>query len=1327
MGWPEGSGNRTITPTADGVKISFTVSGGGGDGAGFTIGFPFDKENFYGWLPTGKLMAEITTGGDVAGDNLRTVTADVVDSASLSFAASQTGEISAGQQVALMLDARATYQNSVKWRLEPGTSLQVVLEYPTGAQLTLPASPTYGTGAHTVTTINDTTEAIVWEMGTVDENGFATVPPWGSHYSARRLSYETVKAINLVFPEEGFKKDDTPAVKAYFEYTLAGTDTPVRKEITLNFKITDGYVHMQPLNLAVENYPAILDIDDPLVLGSYAPVTTTAQNGGSLPVPGTCLTWYNDSTGEGHKTNLGEIRLHNIGVRFQSKMVYYIASDPANENEQETVRTVVYYAPAAATAGGYRAITLAAAGVVLAAGEYIDKVEVWPLNNDIAETVTPANEQLALPVSAGIYITTYCYSWEGGKFPNGDDIEQGDWTHLAVGLKWSGESRPDDHTVPEGATIEKNPETGQPATITMRSKDTPKIFYGHHVIATTTTLAYQDGHNGSKTPGQQFDVNLTLTNSATVSRVNDGWVDPIIYYVPPSSIELDVTQPLAVEGKPDATVTAEKIELDGKLAYKFEVKGLAIARSYTYTIPLTLKVKPGTLPGSYALTSYQGSSGLLFGTSATPHSLYYGYTINENNFYKDINDLDNNADFWQGKDYTPYLRTASGPTMVVSLLPKMDVVPELFNNLAQEGTGEWQNVNTNTEAQATVATSATGKGEFRLTIANSGNTYLGNIRLLDILPFVKIEDTLPEGTALNPDEDKGSEWTAVLKNALEVIVYDAEDNDVTSDFSGWSVRYSTNGNPSYNGGDGGIVRIGDADFGAGTTAYVGAKSFLFQSGSFRLPPSYQLVIKGTVAAPAGVTENDAGKVAYNSFAVQAYYYTAATGTAGQAPAGVTQPTKQKFILVDGMDGAIVKSTKSGFVFKDLDHDGKYTEGTDELFEDVEVELWRADADGNPTGLNYVAKTSTDANGQYEFTDLNAGDYVIKVINSGGEAYLFAPQGADGNATLSHVNSAGVGGKFTLKASEQLEAPTNAGIQAASSITVEFREESSTGTLLKTVTVAYNDAEYSAYASPLEMPNGSLTAGTAPFTLPQDYQLQTPEDATQTYQLTWPVPSQTIVFVVEKETYALSYQLNGSTSYPTTPATIATQNVAWDSVITQASSYVAAPTRHGYTFGGWYTADDFAEGSELAASAVMPKAAVTLYAKWVVEEYAITYDYDNGTAPEAANPTSYTVEDLPMDIENEPTRTGYEFKGWTDSNGEVPELTVTLADGDYGDKNYVANWDANDYTLSFDGNGGTGSMADVTVTFDEETTLPANEFEKPGYDFVGWNTSADGTG
>ena len=57
----------------------------------------------------------------------------------------------------------------------------------------------------------------------------------------------------------------------------------------------------------------------------------------------------------------------------------------------------------------------------------------------------------------------------------------------------------------------------------------------------------------------------------------------------------------------------------------------------------------------------------------------------------------------------------------------------------------------------------------------------------------------------------------------------------------------------------------------------------------------------------------------------------------------------------------------------------------------------------------------------------------------------------------------------------------------------------------------------------------------------------------------------------------------------------------------------------------------------------------------------------------------------------------------------------------------ALWRAYTYTVAYDANGGGGTMAAVSHTYDVAKTLTPNAFTRADYNFTGWNTKADGTG
>ena len=102
----------------------------------------------------------------------------------------------------------------------------------------------------------------------------------------------------------------------------------------------------------------------------------------------------------------------------------------------------------------------------------------------------------------------------------------------------------------------------------------------------------------------------------------------------------------------------------------------------------------------------------------------------------------------------------------------------------------------------------------------------------------------------------------------------------------------------------------------------------------------------------------------------------------------------------------------------------------------------------------------------------------------------------------------------------------------------------------------------------------------------------------------------------------------------------------------------------------------------------------------------------------ANSGNFT---LPAPAERE----GYTFAGWftAQADGTQVQDDATLTT----DLTLYAQWTANSYTVTFDANGGEGSMNQQTFTYDVKQTLTPNAFTRTGYSFTGWNTQADGNG
>ncbi len=116
---------------------------------------------------------------------------------------------------------------------------------------------------------------------------------------------------------------------------------------------------------------------------------------------------------------------------------------------------------------------------------------------------------------------------------------------------------------------------------------------------------------------------------------------------------------------------------------------------------------------------------------------------------------------------------------------------------------------------------------------------------------------------------------------------------------------------------------------------------------------------------------------------------------------------------------------------------------------------------------------------------------------------------------------------------------------------------------------------------------------------------------------------------------------------------------------------------------------------------------------VTMSHDITYNLDGGTLANP-NPDSYTM--LTGDIVlNNPTRDGYDFIGW-EIDGEVSS-NATIPQFSFGDKQITAKWDADDYTITLNANGGVGVDSTFSVEYGSYYELPRPT--KTGYTFDGW--------
>ena len=184
--------------------------------------------------------------------------------------------------------------------------------------------------------------------------------------------------------------------------------------------------------------------------------------------------------------------------------------------------------------------------------------------------------------------------------------------------------------------------------------------------------------------------------------------------------------------------------------------------------------------------------------------------------------------------------------------------------------------------------------------------------------------------------------------------------------------------------------------------------------------------------------------------------------------------------------------------------------------------------------------------------------------------------------------------------------------------------------------------------------------------------------------TMPAENITVKAQWEINQYTIAFDTNGGSEIAPITQDYGTEITAPDN-----------PTRKGYTFKGW--------NKEIPET--MPAENITVKAQWEINQYTIAFD-TNGGSEIAPITQDYGTE---ITAPDNPTRKGYTFKGW---DREIPETmpaeNITVK----------AQWEINQYTITFDTNGGS-EIAPITQDYGTEITAPDNPTRK-GYTFKGWD-------
>jgi uncharacterized repeat protein (TIGR02543 family) len=184
-------------------------------------------------------------------------------------------------------------------------------------------------------------------------------------------------------------------------------------------------------------------------------------------------------------------------------------------------------------------------------------------------------------------------------------------------------------------------------------------------------------------------------------------------------------------------------------------------------------------------------------------------------------------------------------------------------------------------------------------------------------------------------------------------------------------------------------------------------------------------------------------------------------------------------------------------------------------------------------------------------------------------------------------------------------------------------------------------------------------------------------------------------------YTISFNTNGGNI-------IQTQTINYDATISTHT-----PVKIGYSFAGWFVDELLSESFTLLK---MPANNISLFAKWTINIYTISFNTNGGSVIPSITQNYGSSIVIPIN----PTREGYTFDGWysdvdliqvTDVPSTMPAENITI----------YAKWIINQYAISFELNGGELIEGQV-YNYNENLNLPLAY--RYGYKFNGWYTDSN---
>lgn len=193
-----------------------------------------------------------------------------------------------------------------------------------------------------------------------------------------------------------------------------------------------------------------------------------------------------------------------------------------------------------------------------------------------------------------------------------------------------------------------------------------------------------------------------------------------------------------------------------------------------------------------------------------------------------------------------------------------------------------------------------------------------------------------------------------------------------------------------------------------------------------------------------------------------------------------------------------------------------------------------------------------------------------------------------------------------------------------------------------------------------------------------------------------------------EGYKLTLNMNGGTC-----------NLVNNGYYAKNTSYpIESLNKSYYTFNGWTVSGTGTSATNNLFT--IGTSAVTLTANWTPIPYTITYNLNGGTN-NANNPSTYNIESDDITLAA-PTKYGYDFTGWTGSNGSTLQASVVIPSGTVANLSYTANWKKTLSSITASIKSGFSNVYSIS-TQNSSTTFNKNSITVTAYFIGGGVTTA----